>query len=136
MLQFYSQYIETYRNGKLMKRACSLMLIEEEKESSHNYSFNLTWDNLNDFYYDFGFYLPFNIWNLNKGKRIISFFNFSFFDSNTWDIKEWKTKDLNIVIKFSTKKATVSLSEILKWHDSDKAIQYLKERGLDIKQLI
>lgn len=135
MLQFYHQYLETYRNGELMQKRHSLILIEEEKESSHNYSFNLTWNNLDDFYHDFGFYLPFNIWNFNKGRRI-SFFNFSFFNSNTWDIKEWKTKDLNIVAKFSTKKATVSLSEILKWHDSDKAIQYLKERGLDKEHLI
>jgi hypothetical protein len=90
---------------------------------------------LDEFYYDFGCHLPFNVWNFDKG-RLISFFYFSFFDSNTWDIKEWKTKDLNIVIKFSTKKATVSLSEILKWNDSDKAIQYLKERGLDKRQLI
>jgi hypothetical protein len=135
MLQFYHQYLTTYRNGELMQRVHSLILIEEEKESSHNYSFNLTWDNLDNFYHDFGFHLPFNIWNFDKG-RVISFFNSSLFDSNTWDIKEWKTKDLNIVIKFSTKKATVSLAEILKWHDSDKAIQYLKERGLDKKQLI
>jgi len=135
MLQFYHQYLTTYRNGELMQTVHSLILIEEEKESSHNYSFNLTWDNLDNFYHDFGFHLPFNIWNFDKG-RVISFFNSSLFDSNTWDIKEWKTKDLNIVIKFSTKKATVSLAEILKWHDSDKAIQYLKERGLDKKQLI
>lgn len=135
MLQFYHQYLETYRNGELIERAHSLILIEEEKESSHNYSFNLTWNNLDDFYHDFGLHLPFNIWDSNKG-RIISFFYFSFFDSNTWDIKEWKTKDLNIVIKFSTEKATVSLAEILKWHDSDKAIQYLKEKGLDKKQLV
>lgn len=135
MLQFYHQYLETYHNGELMQKEHSLILIEEEKESSHNYSFNLTWDNLNDFYCDFGLYLPFNVWNFNKGRRI-SFFNFSLFNSNTWDIKEWKTKDLNIMVKFFTKKATVSLSEILKWHNSDKAIQYLKERGLDKKQLI
>lgn len=135
MLQFYHQYLETYRNGELIQKGHSLILIEEEKESSHNYSFNLTWDNLDDFYYDFGCHLPFNVWNFDKG-RVISFFYSSLFDSNTWDIKEWKTKDLNIVVKFSTKKATVSLAEILKWHDSDKAIQYLKERGLDKKQLI
>ena len=135
MLQFYHQYLETYRNGELMLKEHSLMLMEEEEESSHNYSLNLTWDNLGDFYCDFGFFLPFNIWNSNKGRRI-SFFNFSLFNSNTWDIKEWKTKDLNIVVKFSTKKATVSLVEILRWHNSDKAIQYLKERGLDKKQLV
>ena len=74
--------------------------------------------------------LPFNYWNLKKG-RVISFFNGGFTDKNRRAIKEWK-KELNIVIKKEYKEFTpYNIEYVLKWYEIEKAIQYLKQQGID-----
>ena len=130
MLEFYTLSFETYHNDKFMGGDSTTILIDEDSAPDLNCSTNLDWENLDFVYPTCGLMLPFNIWNTKKG-RIVSFFNCSLFDRNTWDIKEWKTP-LNITIKSSTRKRNMSIAEVLKWHDADKAIQYLKEKGLTI----
>lgn len=59
----------------------------------------LTWDNLSEFYQKSGCLVSFNIWNGKKGRRV-SFFSDRFLPIGDYaDVKEWKTKDLNITIK-------------------------------------
>jgi hypothetical protein len=89
----------------------------------------VTWDNLNDIRQKFGLALPFNIWNYKKG-RVISFFNASLFNRKTWDIKEWKESDLDLCLQITYIKAHPCIDDILKWHNQEQAIQYLKERGI------
>lgn len=130
MLEFYTLSLETYHNDQFIESNSSTILIDESEAPDFDCVTDLDWENLDFVYPACGLMLPFNIWNTKKG-RLVSWFHCSLFDRNTWDIKEWKTP-LNITIKSSTRKKNMSIAEVLKWHDADKAIQYLKEKGLTI----
>lgn len=128
-MKFYDHYTITYHNGvEVATTACGTLLTDEAPE---NRTDELTWDNLDEYYYHNGIALPFNVWRLKKG-RLVSFFDGSFFNKDKRDIKEWKTP-LNITVKHRyVEKLGVSIDYVLKWYDADKAIQYLNERGLKI----
>lgn len=128
-MEFYNHYTTTYHNGvEVAFQMCGTMLSENVLE---NRTDELTWDNLNDYYRENGLALPFNVWYFKKG-RLVSFFNGSLFNKNKRDIKEWKTP-LNITVKHEYKQRLgVSIDYVLKWHNPEKAIQYLNERGLKI----
>jgi len=128
-MEFYNHYTTTYHNGvKVASKMCGTMLTEDIPE---NRTDELTWDNLDKYYYENSLALPFNVWNGKRG-RLVSFFNGSLFNKDKRDIKEWKTP-LNITIKHEYKKKLgVSIDYVLKWYDVDKAIQYLNEHGLKI----
>lgn len=130
MLEFYTLSFETYHNDKFMGSDGTTILIEEDSAPDLNCSTDLNWENLDFVYPTCGMMLPFSIYHRKKG-RLISWYDCSLFNRNTWDIKEWKAP-LNITIKSSTRKRNMSIAEVLKWHDMDKAIQYLKEKGLTI----
>lgn len=131
MLEFYTLSFETYHNDKFMGGDSTTILIDEDSASDLDCSTDLDWENLDFVYPTCGCMLPFSIYRSNKKGRVISWYDCSPFNRNTWDIKEWKTP-LNITIKSSTRKRNMSIAEVLKWHDMDKAIQYLKEKGLTI----
>lgn len=131
MLEFYTLSFETYHNDKFMGGDSTTILIDEDSAPDLNCSTDLNWENLDFVYPTCGVMLPFSIYRSNKKGRVISWYDCSLFNRNTWDIKEWKTP-LNITIKSSTRKRNMSIAEVLKWHDADKAIQYLKEKGLTI----
>ena len=109
----------------------SLILSDEMCENTK--TILVDWNNLNDVYSKYGIHLPFNIWNFKKGK-LISFWDMSFFDKRTWDIKEWKEKDFSFTFNITTKKFDeyISINRILDYSNSEKAIAYLIERGLKI----
>ena len=69
--------------------------------------------------------------NFKRGRRI-SFFHFELRNRKTWDIKEWKENQLDIILNIKYEEYTPSINEVLKWHNGEKAIQYLIERGLTI----
>ena len=52
-----------------------------------------------------------------------------------YKFKEWKEK-INISIVEETYKIKVSLKKVLEWEDAEKAIQYLNEHGLSIKEAL
>jgi len=131
MLEFYTLSFETYHNDKFMGGDSTTILIDEDSAPDLNCSTDLDWENLDFVYPTCGMMLPFSIYRSNKKGRVISWYNCSLFNRNTWDIKEWKAP-LNVTIKSSTRKRNMSIAEVLKWHDADKAIQYLKEKGLTI----
>ena len=55
------------------------------------------------------------------------------FLKNHRDVKEWKEKEIDIEIKYEYKEVDhVSINDVLKWSNIEKAIQYLNERGLTI----
>lgn len=128
-MKFYNCYATTYHNGvEIITKNYGTILTDDIPENKTD---KLTWENLNEYYYQNGLALPFNVWNCKKG-RMVSFFNSSFFNKNKRDIKEWKTP-LNIIVTYEyIEKPNVSIDYVLKWHDIDKAIQYLNERGLKI----
>lgn len=131
MLKFYSVVYKTYNNGTYIDTDYAKTL-KEENEVKDDLVF-INWDNLSEMYHKYSLALPFNIWNFKKG-RLISFFVGNPFKKDFRDIKEWKTK-LNIMINIEYKDISnsTSIEEVLKWHDAEKAIQYLNERGLKIK---
>ena len=133
MLKFYECFVTTYHNGKEVgENYGGRCLVEEGKVQDHTEK--LTWDNLEEKYEKNGNVYAFTIFNFKKG-RLISFFTDGFLDflKNHRDVKEWKEKEIDIEIKYEYKETDcVSISEVLEWTDIEKAIQYLKERGLTI----
>ena len=73
--------------------------------------------------------LPFEIIKKRKGLKL-------FFWNNLFlNVKQWK-EDLNIEIKTTWKEYQPSIKMLMNFYDSNKAIQYLVERGLNISSLI
>lgn len=130
MLKFYSVMYKTYNNGTFIDGNYTTILAEEG--DIENKTVFVNWDNLSEFYHEYNLMLPFNIWNFKRGRRV-SFFNGNPFKKNFRDVKEWKTPlDIKIVIDYKDISNCMSIQEVLKWQDIDKAIQYLNEHGLKI----
>lgn len=73
--------------------------------------------------------LPFEIIKKRKGLKL-------FFWNNLFlNVKQWK-EDLNIEITTTWKEYQPSIKMLMNFYDSDKAIQYLTERGLNTSSLI
>lgn len=131
MLKFYSIAYKTYNNGTYIDTHYATTL-KEESETKNDLVF-INWDNLSEMYHKYNLSLPFNIWNFKKG-RLVSFFVDNPFKKNFRDVKEWKTKlDITVKIEYTDVSNSMSIEDVLKWHDAEKAIQYLNERNLKIK---
>ena len=131
MLKFYSIAYKTYNNGTYIGTHYATTL-KEESEIKNDLVF-INWDNLSEMYHKYNLSLPFNIWNFKKG-RLVSFFVDNPFKKNFRDVKEWKTKlDIMVKIEYTDISNSMSIEDVLKWHDAEKAIQYLNERNLKIK---
>ena len=131
MLKFYSIAYKTYNNGTYIGTDYATTL-KEESETKNDLVF-INWDNLSEMYHKYSLSLPFNIWNFKRG-RLVSFFVDNPFKKNFRDVKEWKTKlDIMVKIEYTDISNSISIDEVLKWHDAEKAIQYLNERNLKIK---
>ena len=131
MLKFYSITYKTYNNGTYIGTNYGKTLKEESEVKDELILIN--WDNLSEMYHKYSLSLPFNIWNFKKG-RLVSFFVGNPFKKDFRDIKEWKTKlDITVKVEYKDISSSMSLEDILKWHDAEKAIQYLNERNLKIK---
>ena len=131
MLKFYSIAYKTYNNGTYIDTHYATTL-KEESETKNDLVF-INWDNLSEMYHKYNLSLPFNIWNFKKG-RLVSFFVDNPFKKNFRDVKEWKTKlDITVKIEYTDISNSMSIEDVLKWHDAEKAIQYLNERNLKIK---
>lgn len=133
MLHNYRVITKTFHNGELIGSSVGSMITDKEMPKEE---YNFTWDNLEEQYKEFGCGVQFNIWNMKKGRRV-SFFTDKFFPTgNHADVKEWKTKDLNITVtvEYHNIDKFTSIQDVLRWHDNEKAIQYLTERGLSISK--
>ena len=130
MLKFYAIHYKTYNNGTYIDTRYAETLKEESKIKDDLIFIN--WDNLSEMYHKYSLALPFNIWNFKKGRRV-SFFEGNPFKKDFQDIKEWKTKlDIMVKVEYIDISNSMSIQDVLKWHDAEKAIQYLNERGLKI----
>lgn len=128
MIDYYRITYTVYRDGVIKSKDCFYKLLIDEEIK--NKEIKLTWKNLKEIYFKLGWFLPFNIWNFKKG-RVISFFRLSLFDKTTWDIKEWKQKELNMIIKIEYTKEKVTLKELSNF-DIKLVNQFLKEKNLDM----
>ena len=131
MLKFYSIAYKTYHNGTYIDTHYGKAL-KEESEVKDDLVF-INWDNLSEMYHKYSLSLPFTIYNFKRG-RLVSFFVGNPFKKDFRDIKEWKT-DLNITLKieYTDISNSKSIEEVLRWHNAEKAIQFLNERNLKIK---
>ena len=127
-MKFYYVTSSTYHNDTLIGYCGGKALLVEEPQTTTDI---LTWDNVGEYYNKNGLSCKFNIWHFKKG-RVVSFFFDRFFPrKDERDIKEWK-EELNIKIVTTYREFSPSIAEVLKWHDAEKAIAYLNERGLKI----
>ena len=132
MLKFYSVDCKVYNNGTFIDKSYGGRILAEE-DSVQDEIILINWDNLSEEYHKLSAMLPFNFWNFKKG-RLVSFFCGNPFKKDFRNIKEWKTKlDIMIAVKYTDITNSISIDEVLKWHDAEKAIQFLNERNLKIK---
>jgi hypothetical protein len=131
MLKFYSIAYKTYHNDTYIDTHYGKTLAEEGTVKDE--IIQIDWDNLSEMYQKYSLALPFNIWNFKKG-RLVSFFVGNPFKKDFRDIREWKTKylDVDIHIEYTDVSSSISIEDVLKWHDAEKAIQYLNERNLKL----
>ena len=132
MLKFYSVNCKVYNNGTFIDNSYGGRILVEEG-SVQDKIILINWDNLSEEYHKLSVMLPFNFYSFKKG-RLVSFYCWNPFKKDFRDIKEWKTKlDIMIKVKYTDITNLISIEEVLKWHDTEKAIQYLNERNLKIK---
>ena len=125
MLKFYYVDYTTYYKGRKVGQSMAYALRDET--NANDYRVKITWENLNEVVKGIGLSCGFSVWNMKKGRQI------SF--SNTWpwqEPKEWKHADPQIEIECRWTEREVSIQEVLNWHNSEKAIQYLNERNLRV----
>lgn len=89
----------------------------------------ITWDNAEEEICKLDIWLPFGITKRRKGLKLF------FWDNLFTNVKQWK-EDLDIEIKTSWREHKPTIKEIMDFKDSDKAIQYLVERGLSTSSLM
>ena len=131
MIDYYRAKCITYVNGKEKNAYSFCGLFTEEQVQNNN--IKITWENLDEVYYKWGLILPFTYFQFKKGRRI-SFFNGSLFNRNNWDIKEWKQKKLDIVLKIQYEKEKITLRE-LQNYDIELVNQFLKDKKLDMVRM-
>ena len=127
MLHYYRVLYTTYNNGVKVGNTSGFTIADESEVKEE--TIPITWENLEEVYYDYGLKLPFNYYNSKRG-RVISFFEGAFCDKNRRDIKEWKTPELNMKLIITYEVMPCSLNDIINYWDGEKAIQYLRERNL------
>lgn len=128
MIDYYRAKCITYVNGKEISTHSFCDLFTEEQ--IQNKEIKITWKNLDKIYYKWNLFLSFTYYQFKKG-RLISFLHGSLFNKNNWDIKEWKQKELDIVLKIQYEKEKITLRE-LQNYDIELVNQFLKDKNLDM----
>ena len=129
MLKFYHVRCTTYVNG--INRGTNYgyeTLTEEEK--AKDFSVVATWKNIAELYYNHALSSCFHLFNFKRGKYL-SFDDFNLFKRHTWDIAEWRHPEMKIELKFHYEEIHPSIKEVLHYHNGEKAMQYLLERGMN-----
>lgn len=90
---------------------------------------NINWRNAETEINKLNIWLPFGITKTRRGLKLF------FWDDLFMNMKQWKD-DLNIEIKTTWTEYKPTIKEIMDFRDSDKAIQYLVERGLGMSSLM
>lgn len=127
MLNAYYKEYRTFVNNELAGTEGSVILCEESEAEEKTIEIN--WDNVGAIYSKYGILIRFGLHYANKGQVISYQDGEHFLDKK---IKEWKTPKLNAQLVIHCRKVNISMRELMNYYDADKAIQYIKERGLDI----
>lgn len=127
MLHYYRVLFTTYNNGVKVGNTSGFTIADESEVKEK--TIPITWENLEEVCYNYGLNFPFAIWDFKRG-RVISFFKGGLTDKNRRDIHERKTPILDMKLVITYEVVPCSLNDIINYWDSEKAIQYLRERNL------
>lgn len=130
MLKFYHVKCTTYVNGIERGTNYGHKTLMEEEEAK-DCSIVATWENITEFYYNHALSSCFQLYNFKRGKYL-SFEDFNLFKRQTWDIAQWRHPEMKIELKFHYVEVHPSINEVLRYHNGEKAMQYLLERGMNI----
>lgn len=128
MLNYYSVNYVLKLNGKEVHHVRRGLICEASQAQSE--LLEITWGNLADFYQKFGRVCGFEVWEASKGK-VIDFYS-NPFNGSPRRRKEWRHPELGLTFETVYRKDTPSIRTILEYGNGEKAIQYLRERGLSI----
>lgn len=133
MLYFYNVYYSTYHNGTFIGKYKSYTCQEEVPQDEEVV---ITWDNLDEMYEKYDLVLKFNIWKFKKKGRVVSFFHPYMINvpKDFRDIYEKTAKNLNITLTIQYQKDNPPIKRVLEYHNGERAIQYLTERGLIVNR--
>ena len=124
MLKAYRVTYRTIINGQNVGSESAMTICESSK--ALNRSITITWENV-ERNKSMDFWLRFT-----KKGRIICYNDGKHFTDRS--IKEWKTPNLDIQLTVEYEERKISMRELMNYHDANTAIQYIKERGLEIKE--
>lgn len=122
MMNFYKVITTVYYKGRVVRSRYGEFLSEKEQ---HDSVVKITWDNINDLYK----YATCDMKICKKGRRLHVLGNL---DIDGFRFKEWKQPDLAFEVKKSYTMITPSIKTLLDYHDSEAAIKYLLERGMNV----
>lgn len=122
MMNFYKVITTVYYKDREVRSRYGEVLSEKEQ---HDSVIKITWDNINDLYK----YATCDMKICKKGRRLHILGNL---DIDGFYFKEWKQPDLTFEVKKSYTMITPSIKTILDYHDSEAAIKYLLERGMNV----
>lgn len=128
MLKAYRVICRTIINGECVGSDSAMTICEPS--NALNRSTAITWENIEEKYSKDGSMMRLGLMLMRKGKVIYYNDGKHFVDRS---IKEWKTPNLDIQLTVEYKETRISMNELMKYYDADVAIQYMKERGLEIK---
>lgn len=115
-------YLVTYKfyyDGELQSARTSTQLRESPYEEEYA---GTDFEGLCDLIHKWQALIPFNVWELKKGKRFIQYYDWLFKNINPKNCKSWK-------FTITSEETTISMNELMRY-DTNKVIQYLKERGM------
>ena len=135
MLNFYYRSVKLLINGKeVLKNSLKynysygldnlLVLLEKPPE---NEEIKISWENLKTAVpKKFLYAHDIKVHHHRKGRTLIYYPSDKFFGKIIKENKE----ELSMTMVYQYRKAEISLKEILEYHDGEKVIKYLQERGL------
>lgn len=135
MLNFYYRSVKLLINGKeVLKNSLKytysyglddlLVLLEKPPE---NEEIKISWENLETAVpKKFLYAHDIKVHHHRKGRTLIYYPSDKFFGKIIKENKE----ELSMTMVYQYRKAEISLKEILEYHDGEKVIKYLQERGL------
>ena len=119
MLKAYMVTSKFYYDGELLSEHCFKRLSETPYEEEYS---GTDFDGLWDLSYNYSALTPFNAWEFKKGKRFLQHYDWLFKKITSKNCKPWK-------FTITSEETSVSMNELMKY-DTEKVIQYLKDRGM------
>lgn len=124
MLKTYNKTTIIKYKGEIINAIGNMFISEEDL--IYTSEKQLSWTDLDEFYEKYGYVCPFAFYKTSKGRKI------ELYDKIIDGVvKEWKASSPGISIAFIYDEKKYSINDILNYNNSDIAIRYLVEHGLN-----